>query len=62
MTNVTSLPPPVRPPPAPEPVTKRIVVVTPAQDKLFWFVLGVFCGANWLAAMVAAIRWMATPP
>lgn len=43
------------------PPVERIVVITPTQDKLFYFVMGVFCGANWIAAMAGFIRWIAIP-
>lgn len=46
----------------PPPVVKRIVVITPAQDKLFYFVTGVFVGAHWIAAMAAFIRWLNGAP
>ena len=45
--------------PKPEKVkTVRVVVVTAATEKLFWFVLGIFCGCNWLVFMVSIIGWV----
>lgn len=35
----------------------KVVIVTAATEKLFWFMLGVFLGCNWLMAMVIVISW-----
>jgi hypothetical protein len=43
------------------PQPKKVVVITPAQDKLFYLVLGFFLGANWLATMAALVRWITIP-